>query len=102
MPGFVVSWDNDYTEVKREGTTVAATCRVSYQDGGAGGSTRYKLRVLARDEALGRYIALQLEPDAVTGEELKAIARSVRFNPWRVPAAAAAHKDPPFLGMGGL
>lgn len=53
----------------RKGECVtAATCRVSYQEGGAGGTTTYRLGVLARDDALGRYIALQLEPGAVTGQ----------------------------------
>ncbi|MBC5582142.1 hypothetical protein H8S23_11550 [Anaerofilum sp. BX8] len=80
MQGSVVSRDNDYTEVKREGCRRRHLPRV-LSGRGAGGGTSYKLGVLARDEALGRYIALQLEPDAVTGEELEAIARSVRFNP---------------------
>lgn len=79
MLGSVVSWDNDYTEVAQKGSVTAATCRVSYQEGGAGGTTTYRLGVLARDDALGRYIALQLEPGAVTGRELEEIARSVEF-----------------------
>ena len=53
--------------------------RPKNQEGGAGGTTTYRLGVLARDDALGRYIALQLEPGAVTGRELEEIARSVEF-----------------------
>lgn len=75
MLGSVVNWNQDYQEVARSGQMVAATCRIlqggSEEPAGAG--------VLARNDFLGRYIAIQLPPDALSQGELEALAASIEL-----------------------
>ena len=79
MLGSAANWNNEYQEVLREDGLVSATCRVGYQQGGAGGTTSYNWGILARDESLGRFIGMEIEDGALAQDAVEQIARSVRF-----------------------
>ena len=79
MLGSVVNWNNEYRQVLQEEGLASATCRVGYQQGGAGGQTRYDWGILARDEGLERFIGIVIDWDALDEAQLEQIARSVRF-----------------------
>ena len=88
MLGNLVTWDTDYTPVEstRTDTFCAATCRVSEPivvEGvpAAGWERRTRPAIVAYDTEMLVYIAMDFAEGAVTDEQWKAIAESIRLAP---------------------
>ena len=98
MSGFV-SWDNAYTPVAQSESTENALCRVSYSaEASPTGAPFENDGVLAWDDRLMRYAALELVSGAAAPEQLAAIAASLTLLedvlPTPTPAADPAPVAP--------
>lgn len=85
MLGSAVSWDNDYVPVKETENSCCATCRVRYRtaeegESMAAGEDVFYPAILAYNKDLLVYVAIQFEENAVTGDELEAIAESITIS----------------------
>lgn len=93
-----MGWDFEYTEVSRTATASSATCLAGFhspvlpapadpatylwEDGGEQGwDMWYKKGVLSHEDTLGVYIAMYFDYNAVTDEQLTAIAQSILLSP---------------------
>lgn len=78
MLGAHYNWNYEYTPVREDGRFCAATCKVLITDSETG-EERYVPGVLAYDKERLVYVAIQFEEGAVTEEELRELAESIKF-----------------------
>lgn len=107
MMGNYSHWDNDYTEVKADGTYKVGTCRISRRadlldsgalagSAGAAMETFYFPAIAAYDTELGICLGIELDESAVTDEQWRSIAESVIITAggerteWQIPATQSA------------
>lgn len=87
MLGSVLNWDNSYTVVRDWGSGCAATVQIMerFTDGGIG-ETAYRPGILAYDQELLVYVAIDLENGRLSNEEVWRMAESLVFFPeWEEP-----------------
>lgn len=96
-----VSWDNAYTPVSQTETTENAVCRVSYPaDASPTGLAFENDGILAWDDRLMRYAALELAAGAAAPEQLAAIAASLTLLEDVLPAPTPAADPAPVAPEG--
>lgn len=76
MLGSVVTWDCDYTPVKKGEHFESATCRIAVRDTAP---EDYRFGILAYDSTLGVYITIYFVNAALDGSSLNEIAKSISF-----------------------
>lgn len=86
MLGSVLNWDSNYTVIRDWGSGCAATVQIMerFTDGGIG-ETTYRPGILAYDQELLVYVAIDLENGRLSGEEVWRMAESLVFFPDRRP-----------------
>jgi hypothetical protein len=82
MLGSLVSWDNEYTPVKKSDTLNTATCKISrtqMEPGMAAASSpiKYSQGILAHDYDLLVYIGIEIEEGVLSKEELDVLVDSI-------------------------
>ena len=86
MLGSIVSWDVDYTPVRKAASAETATCKVRVQDMKPGqvaaeAETIYFPAILSYDAELLCYVGLRFDRGAVDEGRLTNIAKSIRLSP---------------------